>query len=98
MCGTCGRKRQARRRRRARTRARLGAAQADLTETKAKQLRGELVEASEVVELLALEAKGVPQLGCAHPTSGRIPIGAADADLDEELRACLDELADDKGA
>jgi len=48
-------------------RERLGAAQADLTETKARQLRGELVEAIKVEKLWTSKLKAFPNRILAIP-------------------------------
>jgi phage terminase Nu1 subunit (DNA packaging protein) len=76
-------------------RARLGAAQATLAETKARQLAEELVEASEVEAFWRSKLRAFRNRLLAVP--GRVHLNAKhDARLTRELRACLDELADAK--
>jgi phage terminase Nu1 subunit (DNA packaging protein) len=81
----------------AQARARLGAAQADLATTKAAKLRGELVEASEVEALWRSKLKAFRNRITNIP--GRVQYLSARQTvvLQQELRAALDELADDKG-
>ena len=79
-------------------RERLGAAQADLTETKAKQLRGELVEASEVETFWRGKLKAFRNRLLAVPSRVRDLNARQSVVLSQEIRAALDELADDKAA
>jgi phage terminase Nu1 subunit (DNA packaging protein) len=79
-------------------RARLGQAQADLATVKARKLAGELVEASEVEALWRSKLKAFRNRITNIP--GRVQNLSArqTAVLQQELRAALEELADDKGA
>jgi phage terminase Nu1 subunit (DNA packaging protein) len=77
-------------------RERLGAAQADLTETKARQLRGELVEASEVETLSRAKLKAIRKRVLAIPHRVEYLSARQTLVLTQELRAALDELAEDK--
>jgi phage terminase Nu1 subunit (DNA packaging protein) len=75
-------------------RERLGQAQADLTETKARQLRGELVEASEVETFWRSKLRAFRNRILAVP--GRMcDLNARQSViLSQELRAALTELAE----
>ena len=82
----------------AQARARLGQAQAALAEAKAAQLRSELVETDAVEKLWTSKLRtfrnrilGIP--GRVQYLSARQTVV-----LQQELRAALDELANDKGA
>jgi phage terminase Nu1 subunit (DNA packaging protein) len=76
-------------------RARLGAAPATLTETKAKQLAGELVPTDEVETLWRGKLKAFRNCVLAIP--GRVQYLSARQTvvLTQELREALNELADD---
>jgi len=78
--------------------ARLGQAQADLATTKGAKMRGELVEASEVAALWRGKLKAFRNRITNIP--GRVQYLSARQTvvLQQELRAALDELADEKGA
>lgn len=69
-------------------RERLGQAQANLTETKARQLAGELVEASEVETLWRTKLKAFRNRVLAIPH--RVPIGSADRGLDARASGGVD--------
>jgi phage terminase Nu1 subunit (DNA packaging protein) len=78
-------------------RARLGQAQAALVEAKAAQLRSELIETDAVEKLWTSKLRafrnrilGIP--GRVQYLSARQTVA-----LQQELRAALDELANDKG-
>jgi phage terminase Nu1 subunit (DNA packaging protein) len=75
-------------------RARLGAAQATLTETKAKQLAGELVEASEVEAFWRSKLKAFRNRVLAVPSRLRDLTPRQNVTLTQELRAALTELAE----
>jgi terminase small subunit / prophage DNA-packing protein len=79
-------------------RKRLGEAQADVTETRAKQLRGELVEASEVETFWRTKLKAFRNRVLAIPHRVEYLSARQTLTLTQELRARLDELADDKAA
>jgi phage terminase Nu1 subunit (DNA packaging protein) len=81
----------------AQARARLGQTQADLATTKAK-LRGELVETDAVEKLWTSKLRAFRNRISSIP--GRVQYLSARQTvvLQQELRAALDELADDKGA
>jgi phage terminase Nu1 subunit (DNA packaging protein) len=78
-------------------RARLGAAQATLAETKAKQLAGELVEASEVEAFWRSKLKAFRNRILAVPGRVKGLQARQSVTLAQELRAALTELADDTG-
>jgi phage terminase Nu1 subunit (DNA packaging protein) len=81
----------------AQARARLGQTQAELATTKAK-LRGELVETDAVEKLWTSKLRAFRNRISSIP--GRVQYLSARQTvvLQQELRAALDELADDKGA
>jgi phage terminase Nu1 subunit (DNA packaging protein) len=74
----------------------LGQAQATLAETKAKQLAGELVEASEVEKLWTSKLRSFRNRILAIPSRLKDLSARHSASLTNELRACLTELAEDK--
>ena len=76
-------------------RARLATAQASLNETKAKQLAGELVEATEVEALWTRKLRGFRNRVLAAPGKVRDLTARQNVTLTQELRAALTELADD---
>jgi len=82
----------------AQARARLGQAQAALAEAKAAQLRSELVETDAVEKLWTSKLRAFRNRILGIP--GRVQYLSARQTvvLQQELRAALDELADDKGA
>src|SRR5207249_2368060 len=73
--------------------ASAGPAQADLTETEAKQLRGELVQASEVETLSRAKLKAFRNRVLAIPHRVQYLSARQTLTLTQELRACLDELS-----
>jgi phage terminase Nu1 subunit (DNA packaging protein) len=77
---------------------RLGQAQAALAEAKAAQLRSELVETDAVEKLWTSKLRTFRNRILSIP--GRVQYLSARQTvvLQQELRAALDELADDKGA
>ena len=79
-------------------RARLGAAQAQLTETKARQLAGALVEVAEVESYWRAKLRAFRNRVLAIPSRVRDLSARQSVMLTQELRAALTELADDKGA
>jgi phage terminase Nu1 subunit (DNA packaging protein) len=79
-------------------RARLGSAQARLAETKAKQRSGELVETTEVETFWRTKLKAFRNRVLAIPHRVEYLSARQTLTLTQELRACLDELADDKAA
>ena len=82
----------------ANARARLGAAQATLAETKAKQLSGELVDAAEVEAFWRPKLKAFRNRILAVPGRVRDLNARQSVTLGQELRAALSDLADDKAA
>ena len=82
----------------AQARARLGQAQAALAEAKAAQLRSELVETDAVEKLWTSKLRAFRNriLGILGRVQYLSPWQTIV--LQQELRAALDELADDKGA
>ena len=76
-------------------RARLGAAQAALTETKARQLAGELVEASAVEALWTRKLRTIRNRFLRIPSRVRVLTAKQNVILTSELRASLEELASD---
>jgi phage terminase Nu1 subunit (DNA packaging protein) len=72
-------------------RERLGQAQADLTETKAKQLRGELIEVSEVETFWRSRLKAFRNRVLAVPSRVRDLSARQNVMLTQELRAALDD-------
>jgi phage terminase Nu1 subunit (DNA packaging protein) len=76
-------------------RERLGQAQATLAEAKAGQLRGELVEESEVEAFWRSKLKAFRNRVLAVPSRVRDLTARQDVMLTQELRAALTELADD---
>jgi phage terminase Nu1 subunit (DNA packaging protein) len=79
-------------------RARLGQAQATLAEVKARQLAGELVEIEAVETFWRSKLKAFRNRVLAVPSRVRDLSARQNVTLTLELRACLDELADDKAA
>ena len=75
-------------------RARLDAAQADLTETRAAQMRGELVEASEVELRWTMTCKAIHSRVLAVADRMRDLSAKQYVKLTQELRDALTELAD----
>jgi phage terminase Nu1 subunit (DNA packaging protein) len=78
-------------------RARLGEAQADLAATKAAKMRGELIEASEVVALWTRKLRAFRNRVLTIPARVRDLSARQSVSLTQELRACLNELADEGG-
>jgi phage terminase Nu1 subunit (DNA packaging protein) len=76
-------------------RERLGQAQATLAEVKAKQLAGELVEVAEVETFWRGKLKSFRNRVLAVPSRVRDLNARQSVLLSQELRAALDELADD---
>ena len=77
-------------------RARFAAAQTALTEAKARQLSGELVEASEVEVFWKGKLRAFRNRVLSVPARVRDLNARQNVVLTQELRACLNELADDK--
>jgi phage terminase Nu1 subunit (DNA packaging protein) len=75
-------------------RERLGQAQATLAEVKAKQLSGELVEASEVEALWTSKLRAFRNRILAIPSRVRDLSARQSVSLTHELRGALTELAD----
>jgi phage terminase Nu1 subunit (DNA packaging protein) len=75
-------------------RERLGQAQATLAEVKAKQLSGELVEASEVETFWRGKLKAFRNRVLAIPSRVRDLNARQSVSLTQELRAAMTELAD----
>src|ERR1700687_237376 len=78
-------------------RGRLGQAQGDLTETKAQELRGELVEASEVETFWRTKLKAFRNRVLAIPHRVEYLSARQTLTLTQELREALTELATQKG-
>ena len=76
-------------------RARLGAAQADLATTKAAKMRGELVEVEAVETYWRGKLRSFRNRVLAVPSRVKDLSARQSVTLSSELRACLDELADD---
>jgi phage terminase Nu1 subunit (DNA packaging protein) len=77
-------------------RARFAAAQTALTEAKARQLSGELVEASEVEVFWKGKLRAFRNRVLSVPARVRDLNARQNVVLTQELCACLNELADDK--
>ncbi|MGC2409012.1 MAG: hypothetical protein WA441_03160 [Methyloceanibacter sp.] len=77
-----------------RPRGKLAEAQATLTEAKAKQLAGELVEAAEVEALWTSKLKLFRNRILAIPSRLKDLSARQSVSLTQELRAALTELAD----
>lgn len=77
-------------------RERLGQAQAMLAETKAKQLAGELIEVAEVETFQRGKLKAFRNRILAIPHRVKDLTARQNAAMTQELRAALDELAEDK--
>ena len=75
-------------------RARLGAAQAQLTETKAKQLAGELVEAGQVEAKWTAACRSIRARVLAVADKMRDLPARQHVKLTSELRSALSDLAD----
>jgi phage terminase Nu1 subunit (DNA packaging protein) len=79
-------------------RARLGAAQADLAAEKVKAMRGETLPTAEVEALWTSKLRAFRNRILAIPSRVKDLSARQSVLLSTELRACLDELADDKAA
>lgn len=77
-------------------RERLGSAQATLAEAKAAQIRGETVPVAEVETFWRSKLKAFRNRVLAIPHRVEYLSARQTLTLTQELRACLDELADDK--
>lgn len=79
-------------------RARLGAAQADLAAEKVKAMRRETLPTAEVERLWTSKLRSFRNRILAAPSRVRDLTARQSVTLAQELRAALDELADDKAA
>ncbi len=78
-------------------RVKLAEGQADLATARAAKMRGELVEASEVETFWRGKLRAFRGRILAVPTRMRDLTARQSVTLSTELRACLDELANDAG-
>jgi phage terminase Nu1 subunit (DNA packaging protein) len=76
-------------------RACLGAAQADLAAEKVKAMRGETLPTAEVEALWTSKLRAFRNRIASIPGRVQGPVGTAERDLMQELRAALTELAND---
>ena len=79
-------------------RARLGAAEADLAAEKVKAMRGETLPTAEVEALWTSKLRAFRNRILAIPSRVKDLSARQSVLRSTELRACLDELADDKAA